>query len=324
MKKFILILFIFILFMPPLIRGGGPLAVEGLNIAEAAITRPVFFAIEPQYQMARDFHEGLAAVKRDDRWGYIDYLGRIAVPIVHRVPEAGDFSEGFAFVGDHYIDREGTPAFTRIDEDTDERIEKFFTNGMPFSQGLAAVQSGGQWGYIDLAGNYVIAPMFIRAGQFSEGLAPVMHQNGHWGYVDMRGNFVIEPKFLRAEPFSEGLARINLLGRWGFINKEGKIVIKAQYYEAGDFHFGLAPVRTKRSYRGWGFITPKNKFAIPRWFNNLGNFGDGIAPAAADARWGYVNVRGYWEISPQFEDARPFSEGFAAVKVENSWGFIRE
>ena len=129
--------------------------------AEAAQTGPVFFAIEPGFQIAKDFHEGLAAVKSEDRWGYIDYLGRIAIPFIYKVPEAGDFSEGFAFVGDHYIDTEGVAAFAQIDEDTDERIEKFFANGLPFSQGLAAVQSGGQWGFIDLAGNYVITPTFF-------------------------------------------------------------------------------------------------------------------------------------------------------------------
>ncbi|MBQ7197059.1 MAG: WG repeat-containing protein [Synergistaceae bacterium] len=310
MKKiFVLISFVFLFFVAT---------------SEAAVTGPVFFAIQPQYQDARDFHEGLAAVKQNDRWGYIDYLGRIAVPIIYRIPEAGDFSEGFAFVGDHYIDIEGVAAFTLVDEDTDERIEKFFTNGLPFSQGLAAVQSGGEWGYIDLAGNYVIAPSFRRAGSFKEDLAPVMARDGLWGYIDVRGNYVIEPKFLRAFEFNEGLARVNIKGRWGFINKEGKVVIKASYYEAGDFNFGLAPVRTRRSYRGWGFISTRNKFSIPRWFNNLRNFGDGIAPAAADARWGFVNVRGEWEISPQFEDARSFSEGLAAVKVENQWGFIRQ
>ncbi|MBQ3399134.1 MAG: WG repeat-containing protein [Synergistaceae bacterium] len=108
--------------------------------SEAAYTRPATFVIPPSFQEARDFHEGLAAVKSNDRWGYVDYLGRIAIPFIHRVPEAGDFSEGFAFVGDHYIDTEGQPAFVRIDPDTDERTERFFTNGLPFSQGMGAVQ----------------------------------------------------------------------------------------------------------------------------------------------------------------------------------------
>ena len=292
-------------------------------IANGAATRPPAFAIAPAYQQAKDFHEGLAAVKQGDRWGYIDYLGRIAIPIVHRAFEVGDFSEGFAFVGDHYIDTRGNPAFVTVDEDTDERTERFFNDGLPFSQGVAAVQSGGHWGYIDLMGNYIIVPTFLRAGSFREDLAPVMHSNGHWGYINIRGDFVIEPKFLRAGEFHEGIAVVNLNGRCGFINKEGKLFIKNIYYEAGDFIDGLAPVRTRTTYRGWGFISPANKFAIPRRYNNLGNFSEGLAPAAADTRWGYIDVRGDWVIAPLYEDARSFSEGLAAVKVEKSWGFIR-
>ena len=290
--------------------------------AYAAITRPPVFVIAPQFQDAREFHEGLAAVKSNDRWGYVDYLGRIAIPFVHRVPEAGDFSEGFAFVGDHYIDIDGRQAFTIIDEDTDERIEKFFNNGLPFSQGLAAVQLGGQWGYIDLMGNFVIAPSFQRAGSFRENLAPAM-KNGLWGYINMRGNFVIPPKYLRVKEFHGGLAAVNIKGRWGYINSADKVVIRPAYTEAGDFVEGYAPVRTQTSYRGWGFIGPRNRFVIPRRYNNAGNFAEGLAPAAADARWGYLNVRGDWEIAPLYEDARSFSEGLAAVKVEKSWGYIR-
>ena len=325
MKKFLLTISIIVILCLPLSRGDVDLSTERLNIAFAYTSqiRPPVFVIKPEYEQAKDFHEGLAAVKKDDRWGYIDYLGRIAIPLVHRANEAGDFSEGFAFVGDHYIDTEGRSAFARIDEDTDERIEKFFNDGLPFSEGLAAVQSGGQWGFIDLMGNYVIAPSFSRAKSFSEGLAPAM-KNGHWGYINIRGKFIIEPKFLRAGEFHEGIATVNYNGRWGFINKEGKFIIKPRYYEAGDFSFGLVPVRTRTNYRGWGFVDPKNRFAIPRRYNNAGNFGDGLAPVAADARWGYIDVRGDWVISPLYEDARSFSEGLAAVKVENKWGYIKE
>ena len=293
-----------------------------LGSAYASNTRPPVIVIDYAYQEARDFHEGLAAVKSHDRWGYIDYLGRIAIPFVHRVPEAGDFSDGFAFVGDHYIDTEGRPAFSRVDEDTDEVTERFFTNGLPFSEGLAAVQSGGQWGYIDLMGNYVIAPSFQRAGSFVDGLAPAMSK-GLWGYINVRGVFVIEPKFTRAKDFHEGLAAVYVNGRWGYINKEGKYAIRPSYNEAGDFSSGLAAVRTRTNYRGWGYISPSNKFTIPRRYNDAGEFGEGLAPAVGDRRWGYVNIRGEWEIAAQFDDARPFSEGLAAVKREKMWGYIR-
>lgn len=65
--------------------------------------------IVPQFDDARGFHEGLAAVRIGTRWGYVDTTGRFAVPL--RYLEAGDFSRGRAVIrnGDRYglIDRSG-------------------------------------------------------------------------------------------------------------------------------------------------------------------------------------------------------------------------
>ena len=44
-----------------------------------------------------------------------------------------------------------------------------FEDARPFSQGLAAVQSGGRWGYIDLTGKFVIAREVVRVSE-PEGL----------------------------------------------------------------------------------------------------------------------------------------------------------
>lgn len=88
--------------------------------------------IDYRFDEARDFHEGLAAVKSGDAWGYIDNLGRTVLPFAYRVPEAGDFSEGLAFVGDRYIDVDGNPAFA----------EKVFQGGLPFSHGWPPCRVG--------------------------------------------------------------------------------------------------------------------------------------------------------------------------------------
>ena len=114
----------------------------------SALAREAQVVIEYAYTDARDFHEGLAAVRSSDAWGYIDNLGHVVVPFVHRVPEPGDYSEGLAFVGDRFIDTDGNEALEG----------RTFEDARPFSQGLAAVRSGGRWGYIDLTGKFVIAP----------------------------------------------------------------------------------------------------------------------------------------------------------------------
>lgn len=49
-----------------------------------------------EYDDAGDFSEGLACVKKDDKWGFIDTSGTLVIPCEYDA--AGDFSEGLASV----------------------------------------------------------------------------------------------------------------------------------------------------------------------------------------------------------------------------------
>ena len=291
-----------------------------VKFSYAVLTRTPRVIFEFQYEDARDFHDGMAAVKLNGRWGYINNLGQTVIPFNNRIPEPGNFADGLAFLGDRFVNYDGDPAFVN-DDNPDV---KYFSGGREFSQGVAAVQYGGQWGYIDLLGNFIIAPTYQNARSFSEGLAAVMNNKGLWGYIDFMGNLKIPYKYIQAGDFREGLARIKINGRWGYINQSDKIIIAPAYYEAGDFGNGLAPVRGRNNYHGWGYINKSGKMIIRRRFNYAGNFSEGLAPVAGDSRYGYINVRGEWEFSPFYDDVRSFSEGFAAVRQENKWGYISQ
>ena len=74
-------------------------------------------------------------------------------------------------------------------------IEAQFKDGKPFSEGLAAVFDGKQWGYIDIFGSYVILPKFgsfandvlIKAYPFVKGSAAVFLGEGKTnGYTDVQ------------------------------------------------------------------------------------------------------------------------------------------
>ncbi|MDR3230674.1 MAG: WG repeat-containing protein [Synergistaceae bacterium] len=281
------------------------------HILEAG-AREARIVVDFIYSDARDFSEGLAAVKSGDLWGYIDHTGRVAVPFAYGVPEVGPFSGGFAFVGDSFIDVEGNAAFEG----------RKFDRASSFSEGLAAVQSYGRWGYIDPAGKYVIPPSYEGAGNFSGGLAPVK-RNGLWGFIDTQGRLLIGPRYLRAEAFSGNLAAVEFRGRVGYIDRTGRFAVPPRYDEGGTFHGGLAPVRGTETWRDWGYVDARGQEIIPRQFNGAGSFADGLAPVATDARWGYIDVTGRLVIDATYDDARPFSEGLAAAERENKWGYIR-
>ncbi len=66
-------------------------------------------------------------------------------------------------------------------------IDCRYENAKNFSDGLAAVQSGGKWGYIDEDGSMVIAPAYDFAGDFSEGVAVVGKRTDTCEYADFFG-----------------------------------------------------------------------------------------------------------------------------------------
>lgn len=95
----------------------------------------------------------------------------------------------------------------------------------PFSEGLAAVRQGDQWGFINEEGTLVIQyrndvywnkDADTAASDVSGVRYPMFHEGrclitkkvedgiSLYGFMDSKGNIVIEPKFLNVYPFKDG------------------------------------------------------------------------------------------------------------------------
>jgi len=70
---------------------------------------------------------------------------------------------------------------------TDAEYGCLNVNGSPFAEGVAPVAQNGLWGYIDLEGEWAIAPEWDKAQPFCGGLA-LVEQNNKFMYIDHRGN----------------------------------------------------------------------------------------------------------------------------------------
>jgi len=110
----------------------------------SSTSRTGLLVVNPQFQYAGEFSEGLGRVQIGDdktgKWGFIDKQGNMAI------------SPQFDFAGD-------------------------------FADGLAAVQIGndktGKWGFIDKQGRFAVNPQFGWSNGFSEGLAAVWVAPAH-------------------------------------------------------------------------------------------------------------------------------------------------
>ncbi len=268
------------------------------------------WVIEPQFDFADDFVEGLALIEQEGQYGYIDSSGSIVIDPQYDF--AADFAFGLASV---VVDGE----FGYIDQAGQMVIEPQFSDARPFTiEGLAAVRPNETYGYIDQNGQFVVEPQFNSAFDFSEGLAAVV-SDGAFGYIDESGQIVIEPQFDFASNFSEDLAAVFINGQVGYIDSSGQLVIEPAYDFGQNFSEGLAAVSVDGQV---GYIDPSGQIVIEPQFDFAEAFSEGLAAARVDELIGFIDRTGQMVIPPRFDDAGPFSNGLARVERAHVWGYI--
>lgn len=270
-------------------------------------------AISPEYERARTFSEGMAAVHIGGKWGFINKTGELVVkPSFYSLSDGSEmrFSENLAAITYASApDPSYRYKYGYIDKRGELVIKPQFGIAHPFSGGLAAISfeergksPNPKYGYINKEGKVIIPPQFIVAKSFSEGLAMVQVSKGtaeKVGYIDASGRMVIPPQFddvydrvsgladLR-EPsywqsgkerdFAEGVAAVKIDGKWGYVDKSGKIVISPQFVYAGQFKSGLAAVALKKfDKRIYGFIKKDGQFAILPQYDSVHEFKNDLA-----------------------------------------------
>jgi hypothetical protein len=232
-----------------------------------------------RFDWAGDFSDGLAPVKADGRFGFIDTAGRYR--IMPGLEYAGGFSCGRApaLIGGRwgYLDVTGAIA-----------IPAAYDWAGAFREGLAPVAADSTYGFIDTTGAYAGPLRFSDARPYSGGYAAVRFgEDGAWGFVDRQGSLAIPPLFNDVPGgFSEGLALVRMENerpfRSGFIDTSGGFAIDTLYDAAGDFHQGRAPVgrgewHGNRFEGAWGYVDTTGRLVTGLTYLEAGPFQDGIA-----------------------------------------------
>lgn len=138
--------------------------------------------IPAKYDYAWSFREGLAHVRSNGKFGFVDKLGKEVIPLKYDL--ADFFREGLTIV-------ELDAKYGFIDKSGNVVIPFKYDGGFTFQNGLAVVQLEGKYGYIDKMGNEVIPFKYDWAWSFSGGKAKVK-LNGEEFYIDKNGNRIEE------------------------------------------------------------------------------------------------------------------------------------
>ncbi len=301
------------------------------------IDRAGKMVIKPQFDEAKHFYEGLAAVKVGKKWGFVDHMGKfIAKP---RWDKVGRFSDGMARVGikrDYdpktnvmhcrwgYIDRTGKvivkPKYDYVSDFSDNIAFVEIDPRFPWEMGKSY--------FIDRSGRKLFKGKARAEGPFSEGLAlarlPLDKEKEDeykgFGYIDKTGTFVIPPQFKHSQRFSDGVAVVDTFplphptfGR--IVHKNGRVV-KISDRMLGDFSEGLCIVSL--SSGNDAYMDKTGKVVIegqPSW--RAYPFQEGLALVEVKGkdglRYGFIDKTGQFAIEPQFREAESFHNGLAYV-----------
>ena len=232
------------------------------------------------YETAGEFSEGLARVKQNGLYGFIDTQGNLSIPCKYK--DALRFNSGMAAVMDNdtwgFIDTKGTMI-----------IPAEFDYIRSFSEGLAPVKKNGKWGYINTAGKLVVGFIYDIADRFCEGLARVKSGEKS-GYIHSDGTTAIAFRYDKATDFISGYAVVEIDEKQGLINREGKEIFPCVCeYIALPFRDGITIIKHNGKY---GYIDEKGCITINCQYDHAHYFINGKAEVQQGDQRFYIDTSG--------------------------------
>jgi len=237
-------------------------------------------------------------------------------------------------------------------------IPCMYNSARPFHDGLACVEIGEYFGYIDINSNTQIEPIYDFGSDFKNGLARVgivkdfrKMVYSHWhfnsdyyykikmGYINTEGSQIIPLEYEYITPFVNGYASMNIGGysygnglkkksaknnvvggKWGVLNIYGEIIIPCIYSEPVLYYDGIARIcQTNNKY---AFIDVQGQAITNRSFDLAYDFRGGAAGVVINEKLGYIDVAGDLIIPCEYDGGGVCSDGVLRVRKKNSYGFI--
>ncbi|OXB17865.1 WG repeat-containing protein [Flavobacterium reichenbachii] len=234
--------------------------------------------IEPIYENAYPFKDGLAAVQKDGKWGYIDTSGKTVINFKYK--RISFFREGLASVA---LDEE----YGFINQKGELIIPYQYEWTFGFTEGLAKVNDGYKTYYIDTKGErkFTDDTNDVNNGEFSSGLA-IIKQNDKEGFINKEGKTEIGPQYDKAYKFRGDIAIVIINGKYVLINKKGSLISSQSYDNAYYFQDGLCSVKLNKK---WGCVDSTGKIIVPIIYDEIGFFSEGLLSVNLNGKNFYID-----------------------------------
>lgn len=275
-----------------------------------------------EYDEIQNFQNNLAGVKKSNKWGFINKKGQLIIPLKYE--EVASFHEGLAAVKLNnkwgYINTSGNSVISHkyTPSEYDQPQDHYFKNGYAVEK-----INNNCWVLVDKQGNETKLEGWCEHD--SEGLFRYL-RNNKYGFINNKGYEVIKPIYDFVNPFDGGYSVVELNEKMGIIDKAGNVVVPIKYENA---HSEVSPggIAMMRLNGKSGLIDLNGKILLPFIYANIyldkKGSTDLIAVRSAETgKWGYVNKNNNTVIPFKYQREGYFVDGFAEVTINNKSGVI--
>lgn len=199
-----------------------------------------------------------------------------------------------------------------------------YDNTIRFYEGMALVERGDKYGYVNEDKEEVIPLQYYNAMNFEGGIAAVQKSaGGKWGFIDKEGKTVIPFEFMELTGFVKGLCAVKKSGEWYFIDRNGSTINSEKYdaikYFSNDTNLLIWKVKKLGK---WGITNKKGDLIVNIKYDEIGFPREGRVEVKKNEKIGFIDYMGKEVILPQYDDSFSFEEGEVLVKKNDKYFYI--
>lgn len=212
------------------------------TIADSSIDKvtPELKKSVQKYNNIKEFSNGLAAVCKDNKWGFIDKLGQEVIPCKY------DRVTNFVFYEVSIVESDKKCGIINKFGETLIPLKYDYINEIPLGDSVYSVLVGENLGVVKLNGKEIIPAEYDFVSKFIHGIA-LACKDKKWGCIDKSNNIIIPFIYDGAGPgmkFSEGLIALQKDGKFGYLDMQGNVVIPFDKKNTGNpFHNGVTKIK---------------------------------------------------------------------------------
>ncbi len=188
----------------------------------------------------------------------------------------------------------------------------------PFSYDLAPIKQGATWSYVDKSGQRVLNGKYLSASPFNEHKQAIIKTQSGYGVINLAGDQVIAPIYLSLKAEKLGYIAKSHDG-YLYLDTRGNKRIDTVYAMGTPYSNDAALVKIDQTYH---LIDLAGRITNTLPYPTVTEGGEGYWKYQENDLWGILDSQGNVLCPPKYTETYRYQEGYLTAAIDDKWGII--